>query len=255
MTDHRTFARSFLFNDLPLHAREMLAARAVVRTYAAGAAVWRAGDTVGHLAVVLSGAVRVVREGRGRQQVLHSEGPGGTLGEVPLFSGGKAPATVLATARTECLIIPRAAIDAAIHSEPAVAWLFLQRMADRVRLLVERVDSLSLQSATARLGAFLLGRVGDVAGGVLVLGMTHTELAAELGTVREVVGRGLRMLKQRGLIASAGRGRLQILDLAALRSLTYADETLGPGSERGKQRLPASESISLDPGLTQRTLS
>jgi DNA-binding FadR family transcriptional regulator len=42
-------------------------------------------------------------------------------------------------------------------------------------------------------------------------------LAAELGTVREVVVRALRSLRERGLIASAGRGRIQVLDIAALR--------------------------------------
>jgi CRP-like cAMP-binding protein len=85
---------------------------------------------------------------------------------------------------------------------------------------VERVDRLALQSSTTRLVGLLLARVprAVMAGEAVVsLGMSQAALAAELGTVREVVVRALRSLRERGLIASAGRGRIQVLDIAALR--------------------------------------
>jgi hypothetical protein len=96
MVDLETLSRAPLIGDLSLDAQRVLATTAVVRRYATGAVLWRAGDRVTSLAIVLEGRVRVVREGRGRQHVLHTEGPGGTLGEVPLFTGAPAPATALA---------------------------------------------------------------------------------------------------------------------------------------------------------------
>jgi hypothetical protein len=39
----------------------------------------------------------------------------------------------------------------------------------------------------------------------------------ELGTVREVVVRGLAALREEGVIAAAGRGRLLVHDLETLR--------------------------------------
>jgi CRP-like cAMP-binding protein len=159
MLDLETLTRAPLVGQLPLAARRVLAVRAVVRRYTVGEALWVAGDQLNSLAIVLEGRVRVVREGRGRQHVLHSEGPGGTLGEVPLFAGGTAPATALAALPTRCLLLTRDTIEAAIAAEPAVAWLLLGRLAERVRTLVERVDRLALESAVTRLAGVVLAEV------------------------------------------------------------------------------------------------
>jgi CRP-like cAMP-binding protein len=222
MVDLETLNRAPLIGQLPLAARRVLATKAVVRRYATGQALWRTGDQLNSLAIILEGRVRVVREGRGRQHVLHSEGPGGTLGEVPLFTGGPAPATALAAAPTRCLILSRDTIEAAILAEPAVAWLLLGRLAERVRTLVERVDRLALDSATIRLARLVLAEVERNDNTVITLGMTQTALAAELGTVREVIVRALRLLRGQGLIEPAGRGRLRVPNRAQLRLFVAA---------------------------------
>lgn len=203
-------------------ARRALAARATVRQFRPGEVLWTTGSPIDRMLVVIEGEVRVIRESGGRQHVLHTEGPDGTLGEVPFYSRGSAPATAIATMATRCLVLSREAIEAAILADPAVAWVLLERLASRVRGLVERVDRLALQSATTRLVGLLLAKVprttidGEAEIG---LGMSQEALAAELGTVREVVVRALRSLRDRGLIASAGRGRIHIEDVAALRRM------------------------------------
>jgi len=215
-------ARVPFVDELSPPARSALGARAVVRRFDADQVLWTAGSPIDHMFVVVEGEVRVIRESLGRQHVLHTEGPGGTLGEVPFYSGGSAPATAIAVVATQCLVVSREAIEAAIVADPAVAWVLLGRLAARVRGLVERIDRLALQSSTTRLVGLLLARVprATIAGGAVVsLGMSQADLAAELGTVREVVVRALRSLRERGLIASAGRGRIQILDVAALRRI------------------------------------
>ena len=60
---------------------------------------------------------------------------------------------------------------------------------------------------------------------IISLGMSQSGLAAELGTVREVVVRALRSLRKHGVIANAGRGRIRVVDVAALRRV--ADNTGG----------------------------
>jgi CRP-like cAMP-binding protein len=222
MIDLDTLSRVPLMGALPLAARQILADHAVIRRYKAGAVLWVAGDKLTFVAVVLDGRVRVVREARGRQHVVHSEGPGGTLGEVPLFAGGSAPATAIAATPTRCILLTRHAIEAAVAADPAVAWFFLSRLADRVRGLVDRVDRLTLESATTRLAGLLWTHLEHGDGEVVALGMTQTALAAELGTVREVVVRALRALRVAGLIAPAGRGRLRVTDRAGLRRLLAA---------------------------------
>jgi CRP-like cAMP-binding protein len=215
LIDPETLARIPLVARLSPAARRALGARGTMRRFAAGEVLWTAGAEVEHMLIVIDGQVRVVREGGGRQHVVHTEGPGGTLGEVPFYTEGTAPATAVAVVPTNCLVLTRAAIESAIVADPSVAWVLLGRLALRVRGLVERLDRLALQSATARLADLLLGRAD--ANGLVTLGMTQSALAEELGTVREVVVRALRALRDRGVLASAGPRRLRILDMPALR--------------------------------------
>ncbi|HKG90424.1 MAG TPA: Crp/Fnr family transcriptional regulator [Gemmatimonadaceae bacterium] len=207
-----------LLRDAAPAARRELAARGVERRYAAGETIFAAGSPSRGLFVVVEGRVRVTRLGAGgRGRVVHVEGPGGTLGEVPLFDGGGYPATAVAAAPTRCLVFGRDALGAAIAAEPALAWALLRRLASRVRHLVDRLDDLTAQRTTARLAAHLLERAAAARGRDFTLGGTQAEVAEELGTVREVVVRGLRALRAAGAIRPVARGRFALGDERELR--------------------------------------
>src|SRR5262249_10229999 len=150
-----------------------------------------------------------------RQHVVHTEGPGGTLGEVPLVSGGTHPATAIAAEPTACALFSRASLEAAIGEAPPIAFILAQRLAERGRLLGHRLDDRSARSVQSRLIEFLLARPKQRSS--ISLGMTQQALAEELGTVREVVSREMRALVKRGWIESLGGGRYRIADAAALR--------------------------------------
>ncbi|MGE0352497.1 MAG: Crp/Fnr family transcriptional regulator [Gemmatimonadales bacterium] len=213
------FSRSALFAGLSAEARRELAARGIKRRFGAGEALFRAGDMARGLFVIVEGEVRVVRGADGRQHVVHVEGPGGTLGEVPLLDGGGYPATAIATRPTRCQIFSREALEAAIRVDPGTAFVLLQALSARVRLLVDRLDRLATRSVGSRLARLLLRRHADAQGGSFTLGTTQHAVAEELGTVREVVVRALRALRQAGVVSSAGRGRLRVSDLESLREI------------------------------------
>ena len=206
-----------LFAGLSGATRRRMIDGAVERRYAAGATLFRAGTEAPGLYVILSGRVRVIRSREGRQHVVHTEGPGGTLAELPFFEEGVLPATAVATEPTRCLILNREALRAIMRDDSAVAWLLLRRLSARIRELVERLDRASTQGIPARLAAFLLTRSDHAE--PFTLGMTQAELAEELGTVREVIVRALAQLRDLGVVASAGRGRYVVRDLAALTKL------------------------------------
>ena len=210
-----------LFAGISDAARRELAARTVRRIYEADETLFRAGTAARGLYVIVSGRVRVVRDTGGRRHVLHEEGLGGTLGEVPLFEGGGYPATAVAAERTTCLVVGREAIGAAMRADPELAWRLLARLAVRVRTLVDRVDSLAARSVPQRLAAFLVARGGAAGrgGGVVTLGGTQQEVAEELGTVREVVVRAVRALCRAGAIEPLGRGRYGVRGAGRLRDL------------------------------------
>lgn len=233
MIDVETLDRTNLFDGINDAARRELATRSTLRHFAKDEVLWTAGSEPRGLFVILEGSVRVVRETAGRHSVIHTEGPNGTLGEVPLFEGTTLPATAIASEATECVCITAAALDAAIQADTGVARIFLGRLASRVRGLVDRVERLSAHSVRRRLAAFLLerdqlagggrGGEGGGRGGEFSLGRSQAAVAEELGTVREVLVRSLRELRESGLIDSAGRGRWSVADRDALTSLAVDD--------------------------------
>lgn len=149
--------------------------------------------------------------------MLHTEGPGGTLGEVPLFSGGRYPATAIAAELTTCLVMDRQILAHVFGLDPEFAFRLLGRLAQRVRVLVGRLDRTAGQPVVERVAAYLLARHSSARAGVVTLGGTQVEVAEELGTVREVLVRAIRHLRESGLIESAGRGRYRVVDEPGLR--------------------------------------
>ncbi|MGH7470638.1 MAG: Crp/Fnr family transcriptional regulator [Longimicrobiales bacterium] len=206
-----------LFSGLDPAAVQLLASGAVERSFPKGTVFWKAGARPRGLFVIIDGRVRVVRTAGGKQYTLHTEGAGGTLGEVPLFGEGVMPATALAARDTRCLIVAHDVLRAAMGADPELALRLLKRMADRVRTLLDRLDHRTATTVTAGLCALLLDRHAQARGGVFTLGATQTEVAEELGTVREVVVRALRQLRHAGLIESAGRAGYRVRNERALQ--------------------------------------
>lgn len=197
-------------------ARRELAALSRITRFAAGAVLWRAGvKPHDGLYVLLSGRVHVVTEREGRTQRVHSEEAGGTLGEVPLFDGDAYPATVTAVTDTECLVIPRGALRAAIAADPELAFRLLRRVGQRVRTLIARLDAIVALDVRQRLARHLLARHSVADAETFELEGNQSLLAEELGTVREVVVRTLRDLETAGVIERRGRD-VRILDLGRL---------------------------------------
>jgi CRP/FNR family transcriptional regulator len=204
------------------------------REFATGEVLWSAGDPSEGIAVVLTGKVRIVRGSHGRQTVIHSGGPGATLGEVPFFTGAPYPATAVAAEPTRCLFLTRAAVTQAINVDPAIALFFLKRLSERVQALVEKVDQNTVRTVQSRLGRFVLQRSQSAHAPVsrshdrsritFSLGMTQSKLAEELGTVREVIVRSLRSLRDIGAIESMGAGKYRVSNLALLKEIAE----LGP---------------------------
>lgn len=192
----------------------------MIRRTAAGASLFRAGNPVRGLILLLEGTVRVVSERQGRQHLVHESGPGETLGEVPLFAGGGYPATALA--QTDCVyavFLPET-ISEMMKRDPNLAWILLQRLARRVRELVARLERNTAWSVEGRLSEILLTHHLAAAGGAFRLGVRQAQLAEELGTVREVLVRTLARFCRDRLISRERRGWYQVRDAEGLRLKT-----------------------------------
>jgi CRP-like cAMP-binding protein len=194
-----------------------LAAISVIRRYPRRGVLFRVGDTPAALHFVLSGRVRVARRGERGSSVLHFEEPGGVLGEIPAFGGGPYPATATAADPVRCAVLSADAVERLLAEEPEFARFALRRLANRARVVIERLDELSDYSVTARVANHLLARAESISHHELDLGMSQADLAEKLGTAREVIVRSLRLLCEEGMLRRAGRSRFEIIDERRLR--------------------------------------
>ncbi len=206
-----------LFGSLADEELRALAALAVERRLAREEVLFIAGEEARGLYVVVSGAVRAFRAGAdGREQVIHTERAGATLAEVPVFDDGTYPATAVADEDAVLLFLAKRDVRAVCLEHPKITLAALKLLAGRLRRHAELVEALSLREVGQRLARLLLteaerrGKRSD-RGITFDLVMTNGQIAARVGSVREVVSRALARLQQDELILLENR-RVTIRD-------------------------------------------
>ena len=222
------------FGSLSAPELRRLAARCAPRTLRASEVLFEEGHRCDGLFIVAAGSVEVRQTSfRGREQVFHTEGPGATLGGGPLFDRGGYIATAVATEPTQVLFLRRADVLDLCRRHPAVALAILETMARRVRSFAEIVTDLAFRPIPERLARHLTGLARSTApGSELTLTLTQAQLAARLGTVRELVARAFAQLEGSGVIARR-RARIIIRDPARLAALARGEPWSAPTRDRG----------------------
>ncbi|MBI2767188.1 MAG: Crp/Fnr family transcriptional regulator [Chloroflexi bacterium] len=209
---------------IPRVEAERLARVIEVRAYGPRALVLAEGDPCHGFFVLRSGRARIFRTGfDGREQILRLLGPGDSFGEVPVFDGGPNPATVEAIDPSEALFIPAATFIDVMERYPAVARALLRHLARRLRAFTDLVEQISLQTVQNRVARYLYlsareEGVPTAEGIVVPRTITQQDLAALVGSVREVVSRTLRVLEDDGLV-EVRRREFLVRDLDALRKM------------------------------------
>ena len=215
--------RTHLFGELDSTDLEALAQRAVERRLERGEMLFMAGETAKGLYVVVEGSVRAYRvNGDGREQVMHVERSGATLAEVPVFDEGPYPSSAAAEEDSFVLFLPREGVLRLCLERPSIALAALRLLARRMRNCAALVERLSLRDVDRRVAQLILEEAGDYGsrtGNTIVfqLALTHAQIAARVGSVREVVSRAMARLQQGGLISLDGR-QVMVPDEEALRS-------------------------------------
>lgn len=211
-----------LFASLTQKEMQALTQRVSGRHFHQGKLLFNEGDPCTGLFIVASGRIRIFKmSAAGREQVLALEGPGSSFAELPVFDGGNYPASASALEDTEVLFISRKDFQNFCREHPDVALKVIAVVGSRLRRLVGIIEDLSFTTVRHRLIALLLRLAQSKAttqqGGIfLELTQTHQDLAAELGTVRELVSRNLSRLQAEGFLEVEGR-EIRVKDLAGLR--------------------------------------
>jgi len=212
-----------LFADLTERELEMLADRALSRQYQPGEMIFSEGDPCEGLYVVQAGSVKIFNvSASGREQVLHIEKAGHSLAELPVFDGGRYPASTAAVDPCTLLFISKKDFRALCLERPEMALKVLKVVSSRLRQLVGIIEELSFTTVRNRLASWLLQQAREkgqkTARGIeFGLSINNQELAFQIGTVRELVSRNLSHFQSEGMLKIEGRNVL-VQDLNALES-------------------------------------
>jgi CRP-like cAMP-binding protein len=212
-----------IFSSLSEQEFAFLTSHLLQRKFGAGELVFSEGDACAGLYVVQSGNVRIFKSSAGgREQVLSIDGPGSSIAELPVFDGGTYPASAQAVSDSTLLFFSRQDFQALCLQHPQVALKVLRVIGGRLRRLVGIIEELSFTTVRHRLIALLV-RLGKSEGArngdaiTLTLPSNNSELAAQIGTVRELVSRNFSRLQAEGLIQVDNR-KLEVPSLKRLEA-------------------------------------
>jgi len=211
-----------LFAGLTDVEMQALAMRTSRRRFQRDEQLFAEGDPCSGLFLVATGKVRIFKlSPSGREQILAVEGPGSSFAELPVFDGGDYPAAAAALEDTEVLFISRKDFQNFCREHPDVGLKVIAVVGSRLRRLVGIIEELSFTTVRQRLIALILrlargSHTRSKEGIHVELTKSHQELAAELGTVRELVSRNLGRLQAEGFLDVDGR-RIVIRDLTGLK--------------------------------------
>jgi CRP/FNR family transcriptional regulator len=180
-----------------------------------GRDVFIEGDQVDAIALLISGVVRVYKIGEtGREITLYRFGNGESciLTANAILSQKNFPAVATVEQEAEAIMIPADNFrDWVRRYDPWREFVF-ELLSQRLSSVMEIVEEVAFRRMDARVAALLTERTrrSDL------IRITHQEIAAELGSSREVISRILEDFSAQGIL-EVSRGSIRILDKEALQ--------------------------------------
>ena len=179
-----------------------------------GRDIFLEGDQVEALALLVSGVVRVYNIGAtGREITLYRFGLGDSciLSANAIFNQQNFPAIATVEEEAEAVMIPAPVFRGWVDRYELWRNFIINLLSQRLSSLMAVIDEVAFQRMDTRIAALLLQRAAIEH----PIRITHQEIAAELGSSREVISRILEDFSRQGIIETS-RGIIEIMDFAAL---------------------------------------
>jgi CRP/FNR family transcriptional regulator len=184
----------------------------------AGVSICDEGENCSHLALVMAGNGRVYKlSPSGREITLYRVNPGEScvLTASCIMNQSSFPAMAQSeTPMRGVLISPSRVRDWFCRDDQWQRFIF-GLLSHRLADIISVVEEVAFKRIDVRLADYF---VRYLQGGHTTINKTHADLAADVGSSREVVSRILRDFSQRQLIRS-GRGQIDIVDPEGLTSI------------------------------------
>ncbi len=195
-----------------------LMASAMLVEMPAGEQVFYPGKQCENYVLLLEGRIRIqLMSENGREILLYCVNPGDScvLTTSCLLGSNQYPAEAVTETDSKAFVIPATAFHRCLESSSFFREFVFQNMSSRLSNVIGRMEHVLFASVENRLAEQLL----SLSAGQELIAKTHQDLAAELGTAREVVSRHLKRFEKFGWI-SLSRGSIQVHNPQALVELS-----------------------------------
>lgn len=213
---------SFLAS-LPAGALDRVLAEATRLEVPAGTTLYGAAEHAQGVLVV-GGLMRIyLASAEGRQVTVRYARPGDVVGTAALV-GGPSPANAQALTDVRLLTLRLRTLHELGRGDARVAWAIAEEVTRRLYDTLEVVAGTTFGTVRQRVARHLLDLAAATAarqaGAALVAPVSQQALADAVGSVREVVARALRQLRDEGLVETVPHG-ITLLDPAALHAAAW----------------------------------
>jgi CRP-like cAMP-binding protein len=176
-----------------------------VMSWAKGSQIICEGDSGDTVYFLLSGRAKVTLYGdEGREIVLAVLKEGDMFGEMSILDNKPRSANVEASKDIECFVVTRKAFLEYLSKHHRVYMMLFAYLTGRLREATRKIGGLALLDVCGRIAHTLIGMSKENSTGkggfVAIERPTHEELAAMIGSSREVVSRALKKMTQEGYI-------------------------------------------------------
>ena len=209
-------------NALPDRLRKKLTSQSRIVTLKKGARVFGHGTSPENLLMLLEGTVRVQQmSDGGREIVLYrvQAGESCVMTTACLLAYDDHNAEGIAETEVKAAAIPRSVFEDLVTTSPDFRQFVFQSYSRRITDLFYVIDELAFKRVDIRLAQKLV----ELQGHDCSVKGTHAQLAAELGTAREVISRQLQDFQRKGWVALS-RGAVYLKDVEALMKLSEAEQ-------------------------------
>ncbi len=216
----QTLRSNIYFEGLDESALQSVAEKMYLYKFERGETIFLEGEPSAGLHIVKSGSLKIYRlSPQGRQYIVNILTEGATFNEVSVYGGGTNPVNVEALEESTVWVIEVAILQELVSSHPAYAQKIINNLSENLRNLVHRVSGMAFYQVTHRLARLLTKLPEDVLSGDGPSRLTQEQLAARLGSVREVIARSLKELERGGAIRVEHR-RIFIEDQEVLEKIS-----------------------------------
>lgn len=202
-------------NDLDLAGR-----LANPQSYSKGHWITHLGANWPYIFLVKEGVVQAIKESPGGRSLIVTEIlPGDLFWGISFFiPAAPMPVALVAKQAANLILWSQEDLRPIILRNGCMSWELTRLMIEKMQYASEMLNEFAFQPTTGRLAWMLLEAYGDKAGNFVARDMTLDEMAARIGSTREMVCRHLYQFADQGAI-EISRTEFKITDQALLENL------------------------------------